>query len=180
MLKFVTGNKNKFGEIRTILAPLAVEQLEMELDEIQELDPHKIIRHKLNQALKHYAGPLMVEDSSLYFDCFNGKLPGPFLKWFQDSLSNAALANITNKLGNNKARGLCIIGYAKNKDEIHFFESFLKGSIVEPRGQKDFGYGAIFQPEGQDKTFGEMARLEKHQISMRGQAAKKLKAFLLK
>jgi hypothetical protein len=31
-----------------------VEQLDIDLDELQEINPHKIIRHKLQEALKHH------------------------------------------------------------------------------------------------------------------------------
>jgi inosine/xanthosine triphosphate pyrophosphatase family protein len=36
-----------------------------------------------------------------------------------------------------------------------------------------------FEPQGQSKTFGEMERSEKHALSMRGIAAKKLREFIL-
>jgi inosine/xanthosine triphosphate pyrophosphatase family protein len=54
MLYFITGNKNKFQEFQDILGKENVEQLQIDLDEIQEVDPHKIIRHKLQEALKHH------------------------------------------------------------------------------------------------------------------------------
>ena len=55
MLKFITGNKNKFQEFQAILGEGNVEQLDIDLNEIQEIDAHKIIRHKLQEALKHHA-----------------------------------------------------------------------------------------------------------------------------
>lgn len=64
-IHFITGSANKLAEMRAILGD--VEQLEIDLPEIQELDAHKIIRAKLEEALKHKKEAFMVEDTSLYF-----------------------------------------------------------------------------------------------------------------
>jgi XTP/dITP diphosphohydrolase len=70
-----------------------------------------------------------------------------------------------------------MIGYTDG-DQIVFFEGEIKGKIVSPRGTGGFGWDQIFQPEGYDKTFGEMSLEEKNKISMRKQALTKLKAYL--
>ncbi len=75
MLYFITGNKNKFKEFEYILGKGNIEQLDIDLPELQEIDPHKIIMHKLEEALKHHKGPILIEDTSLYLDCLGGKLP---------------------------------------------------------------------------------------------------------
>ena len=61
---------------------------------------------------------------------------------------------------------------------MHFFEGKVKGYIVEPRGSRNFGWDSIFQPAGQQKTFGEMSPEEKQRLSPRGKAAVKFKQFL--
>jgi len=81
-------------------------------------------------------------------------------------------------MGEDKARAIVLIGYIDNTGVVKFFEGSLEGKIVPARGDKDFGWGPIFQPLGHDKTFGEMDRDEKHTISMRGIAARKLNEFL--
>ena len=55
MLYFITGNDNKFKECEAILGKGKVEQLKIDLTEIQEIDPHKIIRYKLQEALKYHS-----------------------------------------------------------------------------------------------------------------------------
>ena len=76
----------------------------------------------------------------------------------------------------NKFDEVCsVLGVPLEQSDI---EGILTGEIVAARGDKDFGWGPIFQPEGNKKTFGEMERDEKHAISMRGIAARKLKDFL--
>lgn len=79
MIYFITGNKNKFEEVRAILPD--AEQLDIDLPEIQEIDAHGIIRAKLHAAFAHEEGEFIVEDLSFYLECLNG-LPGPLIKWF--------------------------------------------------------------------------------------------------
>lgn len=175
MIYFITGNKDKFEEVKSILSD--VEQLDIDLPEIQEIDAREIIKQKLLEALNHKEGEFIVEDTSLYFDCLKG-LPGPLIKWFLKTIGNDGLAEIVEKLGNNKAEAKTIIGYAKNHEEIYFFEGVIKGKIVNPRGESGFGWDKIFLPDGYEKTFAEMNQEEKNEISMRRNALNKLSSFL--
>jgi len=174
-LYFITGNKNKFSEVKAIIPN--VEQLDIDLPEIQEIDAKKIIRAKLLEALNYKQAEFIVEDTSLYLECLNG-LPGPLIKWFMKTIGNDGLFNIAEKLGNNKAEAKTIIGYAKNPKEIYYFEGSVKGKIVSPRGKSGFGWDPIFQPEGFSKSFAELTPEEKNKISMRRIALNKLKEFL--
>ncbi len=176
-LFFITGNKNKLLEIQAVLPN--VEQLEIDLDEIQETDPKKIIEHKMKEALKYQNGEFIIEDTSLYIKSLND-LPGPLIKWFMQKLGVNGIFEMVKKLGNDKAEAKTIIGYAKNKDEIHFFEGSIKGTIVKPSGPTNFGWDPIFKPAGYDKTFQEMSKEEKNKISMRRMAVEKLKTYLEK
>ena len=171
-LYFITGSRHKFAEIKDVIAD--IEQVDIDLDELQDIDPKKIIDHKLKEAFKHHPGPFIVEDTSLYLDCLNG-LPGPLIKWFIKTVGRDGLVEITQKFGNAKATAKTIIGYAKSKNELHFFEGEIRGKIVAPRGENGFGWDPIFQPEGHDKTFAEMKVKD---MSMRRMATKKLREFL--
>lgn len=174
-LYFITGSKHKFAEMEPLLP--GIKQLNIELPEIQEFDAKKIISAKLKEAFNHHDGEFIVEDTSLYFDCFNG-LPGPLIKWFLQKLGTEGLSKLVAKLGNNRAIAKTIIGYAKNKKNIKFFTGAVKGQIVSPKGPNIFGWNNIFKPDGHSKTFAQMSTEEKNKISMRGIAAKKLKKFL--
>lgn len=121
-------------------------------------------------------GEFIVEDTSLYFDCLGG-LPGPLIKWFLATVGNEGLWNIAEKMENRKAEARTIIGHA-DKERVLYFEGVVKGNIVSPRGTLGFGWDVIFQPEGHEKTFAEMAKEEKNAISMRRIAFEKLKEFL--
>lgn len=179
MIYFVSGNKNKFEEVKAMLG-LPLEQLDIDLPETQSLNGEEIIRHKLVAAEAHATGEYIVEDTSLYLDCLNGQLPGPLIKWFLEALKPEGIANLASAMGNTKAIAKSIVGYANSKGEMHFLEGTQKGTIVAPRGEKDFGWGPIFQPEGDTRTFGEIDRDEKYQTSMRAIAVHKLRDFLIR
>jgi inosine triphosphate pyrophosphatase len=175
-LYFITGNKNKFEEIKEIIPDL--ERLDMDLAEIQDMDARKIIEHKLKEALLHHRGKnFIVEDTSLCLESLKG-LPGPLIKWFLETIGCGGLADIAHASGNNKATARTYIGYARSDGDIYFFDGEIAGTIVPPRGESNFGWDIIFVPDGYKKTFAELGRAEKQKISMRKIAAKKLKEFL--
>jgi len=174
-LYFITGNKGKFSEAASIIDDL--EQIDIDLPEIQDIDAHQIIKAKLEAAFAHHAGPFIVEDTSLYFDGLGG-LPGPFIKWFLKTLGNQGLFDLVAKLGNSKAQAKTIVGYAKDKDTINFFEGAISGTIVSPKGGNGHGWDQVFQPEGQGQTFAEMDADQKNSLSMRKIALEKLKEVL--
>lgn len=175
MLYFLTGNKNKISEAQSILGD-SFEAYEVDLPEIQELDPHKIIEAKLYEARRHKLGSFFVEDTSLYFDKMNG-LPGPLIKWFMESIGNSGLYEITKSWGSG-ATAKTVIGYMDENDRVSFVEGAIKGTIVKPRGETNFGWDPIFLPKGHDKTFAEMDGAEKNEVSMRKLALQELKKLL--
>ena len=52
------------------------------------------------------------------------------------------------------------------------------GAIVPARGPTSFGWDPVFQPDGFDETYAEMASETKNVISHRYRSLQKLKAFL--
>ncbi len=171
---FVTGNEKKFREASKLIPEL--EQLNIDLPEIQSIDSKEVIGAKLHEAFKHHSGPFIVDDIAVHMDCLNG-LPGPLIKWFLKTMGNEKIYEIAEKLGDCKTTAVCSIGYAKDKDNISFFEGKITGKLVTSKID-GFGWDTIFQPDGFDKTFSEMSIDEKNKISMRGLAISKLKDFL--
>lgn len=175
-LAFVTGNSGKFNEIAAVLP--FVSQTDIDLDEIQSLDPQRIIEHKLLQAAQQLPGAIIVEDTSLEFTCLNG-LPGTNIKWFLKCLGNDGLAELVHHYADHSAVARCTIGLRGHGDEIKYFSGEVSGTIVAPRGAlSPFGWNSIFQPDGHAKTFAEMSIKTKNAISMRGQAARQLRDYL--
>jgi inosine triphosphate pyrophosphatase len=151
-----------------------VEQVEIDLPELQEVDPQKIIEEKLRVALTHVEPPIMVEDTSLYLAAMNG-LPGPFIKWFLQCLTPAGVYDISQRGGDTNAWARTVIGVAVSKTDIQYFDGEVHGIVVPPRGD-EFGWNSIFQPNGHTRTFGEMSDKERLQVSMRRIAAEKVAA----
>lgn len=178
ILYFVTGNKSKFDEAQAILGDIELEQLDIDLPEIQEIDSRAVVKAKLESALEHHSGPFIVDDVSVRCEALNG-LPGPMIKWFIKSFSLEEMYGLLEKLGNTNAEVSLLIGYARDREDMNFFEGVVRGKIVAPRGES-FGWDPIFLPEGSDKTYGEMSYEEKNKVSHRRLALDKLREFLEK
>jgi inosine triphosphate pyrophosphatase len=179
MLYFITGNANKFREISAQIPGL--EQLKLDLDEIQSLDPQTVIAHKLTQATAHpdtpHDGEFIVEDTSLCLDALGG-LPGTLVKWFQDAIGLAGIGELAAKYPDTSATARTVIGYRDRAGEDHYFTGEIRGRIVPPRNAGGFGWDDIFVPEGFDQTFSELGPAKKASLSMRRRATDKLNAHL--
>ena len=175
-LHFVTSNPNKFRELSELLE-FNLYHIEIDLQEIQTTDLHELVKFKLRQAYEHVQAPVMVEDTSLYFEAWN-ELPGPLVKFFLKNIGLSGMVGALDKFNNKSASAACSLGFTKDGKSIHLFEGKVKGHIVEPRGSQRFGWDSIFLPAGYQRTFGEMSSQEKHQISPRWLAAKKFMGFL--
>ena len=177
MLYLITGNRDKFVEFKFILKDVDIRRLDVELSEMQDVNPRNIIRAKLVEGLRHKRGDIAVEDTSLHLRCMKG-MPGPLVKWFLKSIGAEGIYRIADGFGDYSAEARCTIGYAAPKGGVHFFEGRVSGKVVSPRGTNGFGWDVIFVPKGHSKTFGEMSFEEKNSISHRRLAIDKLSTFL--
>lgn len=180
-LYFVTWNAKKFAETKLFFP--ALEQLDMDLPEIQSLDSQEIVGYKLDAALKSSPDLLekwwsiIVEDTSLVFDAWNG-LPGPLIKWYLQSIGGSGMLQMLHNFPNKKAQAICTVGYSDGK-RMEFFQWMTTWTAVEPIGSTAFGRDALFLPDGCEKTFGQMTKEEKNAISHRGKALTLLHKHLL-
>jgi len=170
-LYFITGNSGKFAELSAVIPDL--ERLDLDLEEIQNLDPKVVIEHKLAQAAAVHDGAFIVEDTTAGFTCING-LPGTMIKWFLDTIGAEGLADMVLRYPDHTAVMRTAIGLRDAAGETHYFTGELKGKIVSPRGSNGFGLDPIFIADGQTKTNAELSQNEKNAISARGQAARLL------
>lgn len=173
-LYFITGNEKKMREARSVIGNLL--QLNIDVPEIQELDSRKVIEAKLVEAKKRHDGQFVVEDTSLHLDCLGG-LPGPFIKWFMQTMGAEGIWSLAEKHGNYVAYATATVGYSDG-EKTEFFEGRIDGEIVAPRGDKSFGWDPVFMPKGHDRTLAQMEEHEKNAISHRGTAFEKLRVFL--
>jgi len=175
MLYFITGNANKFREVQQLLPE--VQQLDLDLDEIQSLDPNVVIRHKLAQAAAQHDGSFMVEDTSVLCDGLHG-LPGTFIKWFIEAAGLEGIARMAAESGDTSATARTVIGYRDEHGADHFFTGEVQGRIVTPRGERGFGWNPIFVPEGHNQSFAQLSDAARQQLSMRSAAVNQLKRHL--
>lgn len=178
MITLITGNLHKVREIQEMLG-IELAHHSIELPEIQHTDPVKVMEAKLQAAYAHAPGEYLVEDTSLTLACLNNQLPGPFIKWFEDTLTNEGIFSMVERMGEDGATATTLLGYVDAKGNSHIFRGDTEGRVVASRGTNDFGFGPIFEPLESTKTFGEMTREEKYSVSMRGKAVAKLRTHLL-
>lgn len=151
---FITGNQNKADYLSRQLG-ITLEHQKVDLDEIQESDPKRLLDHKLRQAFAVVGRPVLVEDVSLSFDALNG-LPGPYIKWFIDAAGAEACCRMLDGFDSRGAEAVCTFGYFDGTD-ITYFQNRAKGTITEhPRGENGFGWDMIFVNDGYDITRAEM------------------------
>jgi len=172
---FITGNPDKAKYLKQYLG-YDVEHQKLDLDEIQSLDIHEVVKHKLRQAYSEIKKPVLVEDVSLEFS-YLGKLPGTYIKSFTDELGFKKICTLLD----GKDRGAiarCIFGYFDGTYE-QYFEGHLNGQIAEkPAGTGGYGWDSIFIPEGYTVTRAELNEEDDKKTYLQIKLFAKLKAFL--
>lgn len=176
-ITFITGNQNKADFLAKHLG-IPVAHHKLDLDEIQSLDPHEVVEHKVRQAYGILHAPVLVEDAGLIFTAM-GQLPGTFIKWFIDEIGYDGLLHMANNLPEQTALGRVCYGLYDGKD-LHFFEGEMRGRIAaEARdGGQGFGFDRIFINDGFTKTRAQMTDDEYGRTSYRTPAITKLREFL--
>ena len=175
-LYFVTSNPNKVREVRLIIKDYDIEQYDMELPELQG-EQEEIVRQKAKMAVKTIKKPCFVEDTALCFNALNG-LPGEYIKHFIERLGLKNVYKLLDGFEDKSAKAVAMIGYCEPGKEPVIIKGDINGTIVMPRGKSNFGWDPIFQPDGKDKTYGEMTEEEKNSKSHREMVVIKFKEFL--
>ncbi|XP_012257742.2 inosine triphosphate pyrophosphatase [Athalia rosae] len=177
---FVTGNAKKLEEVIAILGknfPKEVTSRKIDLPEYQG-EIEEICRDKCRAAAEIVKGPVVVEDTSLCFNAMNG-LPGPYIKWFLEKLGVEKLPTMLAGWEDKSAQAVCTFAYCNGdpNGDVKIFQGRTDGFIVAPRGTREFGWDACFQPVGYDKTYAELPKEIKNQISHRSKALSVLKDY---
>ena len=164
----VTGNRGKIEEARLALGR-EVEAVEVDLPEIQGLDLFEILREKAEAAWEMVRRPLVVEEAGLSLAALNG-FPGPLVKWMLEAVGAQGIARTAHALGDPRAVARCALLY-RNSERSVVAEGSTPGSLVLPgRGEHGFGWDPVFLPNGETRTFAELAGKEKDAVSHRGKA----------
>lgn len=189
-LVVASHNAGKVREIGALLAPLGVEAVsagDLGLPEPEETETTFVG----NAALKARAAaeasglPALADDSGLEVFAIGGD-PGVYsARWAGPNKDfGFAMQRVHEELQKRgatdfSARFVCVLAMAEPGGAVETFEGEARGMIVwPPRGTKGFGYDPIFQPNGLDRTFGEMSHDEKLPMTHRARAFEKLLASL--
>jgi XTP/dITP diphosphohydrolase len=189
-LVVASHNAGKVREIGALLAPLGVEAVsagDLGLPEPEETETTFIG----NAALKARAAaeasglPALADDSGLEVFGIGGD-PGVYsARWAGPNKDfGFAMQRVHEELQKAgatdfSARFVCALALAEPGGAVEVFEGDVRGLIVwPPRGTQGFGYDPIFQPNGLDRTFGEMSHDEKLPMTHRARAFEKLLASL--
>ena len=170
-LEVATGNRNKLDELRRLLPGYEVVGKRLSIEEIQSLDPYKVVSHKAIEAYKaNDFNPILVEETSLALRGLGGR-PGTYIKDFtEDSEMRRMIAESWLK-GRDRAALAKVLIAVFDGSEVQIREGNTAGRIGESlRGSNGFGWDDMFIPEGDNRTFAEISDDEKDRHSMRKKA----------
>ena len=194
-LVLATHNPGKLREIAALIEPLGLACVgaeELGLPEPEEIGNSFADNAdlKAREAADLSGLPALADDSGLAVDALHGR-PGIFsARWAEDETGKRdwmrAMKRVWDEVeaagrdAGHDAHFACVLSLAwPNDGQAESFEGRVDGTLVwPPRGDKGFGYDPMFVPAGHDLTFGEMEPDEKHAISHRADAFRKLVAAL--
>lgn len=207
-LVIASHNEGKVREIRALLGPYGIEPVsaaELDLPEPDEIGTSFVDNAdlKAREAADLSGLPALADDSGLCVDALDGR-PGIFsARWALAADPRVAPANGPGEiegerdfalamrrvqeeleaLGPDASRAAhfaCALALVWPDGHSEWFEGRVEGCLVwPPRGDRGFGYDPMFVPNGYDLTFGAMDPDEKHRISHRADAFRKLVAAVL-
>ena len=189
-LVFASRNKGKIAEVTEMLAPLGItvkSALELDLPDVEETGQTFAENSLLkSQALAKATGlPCIADDSGLCVDALNGA-PGVYsARYAPERDFNKGMAKLLAEMAqsDNKSRNAhfsCVISLSWPNGNYELFEGRVDGYIAQSRmdGSQGFGYDPLFVPLGHNRSFAQMSHEEKNQMSHRGRAMQKFKAYI--
>jgi XTP/dITP diphosphohydrolase len=177
-LCFLSSNKYKIDEVSAILnsSKINVIAVSKKINEIQSNNMEEIATDKVLKAFEKLGRPIMVEQTGLLLKDFCD-LPGGLTQVFWDSLQADNFSKYFSNTQTAAVVAKTVIAFCDGK-QIRIFEGEVSGRIVSPpRGNREFQWDCVFQPDGYDETFAEMGE-KKNSISMRMLALKKFSHYL--
>lgn len=171
-ITIVTGNPGKLKEWKRLFPnTFKLEHANIDLVEIQSLDPLVVAKDKARRAYKKLGRPVIVDDVSAGLDDLHG-LPGTFMKYFEDTLGSNALF----RLAGNKSAACTVSMVAAYYDGENSVQGkgVIKGKVIDPKGIEGWGFDFVFVPDGHTKTYAQMGPAAKDKISHRSLAIQDL------
>jgi len=193
-LVIASHNAGKVREIRDLLAPYGIEPVSAASLDLPEPDETGTT-FAANALLKAVSAcdlsglPALADDSGLCVEALNGD-PGVYTANWAETEDGSrdwymAMRKVEDRLHalgpdvSRAAHFTCTLAVAWPDGSDALFEGRVEGHLTwPPRGEMGFGYDPVFVPAGRDLTFAELPPGEKHAISHRADAFRKLVAAL--
>ena len=183
-LVIASHNPGKVREIADLLQPFGTEvtsAADLSLAEPIETGTTFAANAELKaRAAAEALGQLaLADDSGLVVAALAGEPGIHSARWAgPDKDFRAAMQKVEDELqGKNDRRAhfACALALCWPDGNLEAFDGAVHGTLVwPPRGTEGFGYDPVFVADGHDLTFGEMDPAEKHRISHRADAFRKL------
>ena len=182
-------NRAKAAEIARILSDEGVDFEVLSLADFPqvELPPEtgETFAENALAKVKHAAAALGIaaaaDDSGLEVEALNGA-PGVLSARYageaasdEDRYRKLLAEMLEVPRDRRAARFHCAAAYATPDGEVFLAEGTCEGTIArKPAGSEGFGYDPIFIPDGEERAMAQLTPAEKHAISHRGRAFRKL------
>jgi XTP/dITP diphosphohydrolase len=192
-LVLASHNPGKLAELQALLAPHDVaitSSRELGLPEPAEtgLTFADNARLKAHAAMQASGLPALADDSGLEVLGLAGAPGVHSARWAGPERDFAkAMARVRDELSrrfgaferaDRNAAFVAVLCLAWPDRHEELAEGRVAGELVDPpRGVGGFGYDPMFVPAGESRTFGEMASADKHQLSHRARALRRLLAL---
>ncbi|GEQ04854.1 XTP/dITP diphosphatase [Staphylococcus gallinarum] len=182
-----TNNKGKINDFKVIFPDynvIGISEIIEGFDVEETGDTFEAnARLKSEAAAKALNKRVIADDSGLEVFALNGE-PGVYSARYAglDKDDNANIEKVLANLEaetNRKAQFVCVISMSAPGEETKQFKGTVQGEITLSKiGDNGFGYDPIFYIEDKNKTMAQLSPEEKSEISHRGRAIDKLKAYL--
>lgn len=189
-LVLASSNSGKVREFRALLAPLGIEVIPQgELGVPDADEPHATFVEnalvKARHASRHAKLPALADDSGICVAALGGE-PGVHSARFageprSDRRNNEALVAKLKDRSDRRAHYYCVVVLVRHADDPEplIAEGRWHGEVVAaPRGTGGFGYDPHFLLPDLGRTAAELSPEEKHAVSHRGKALRRLIALL--
>lgn len=129
------------------------------------------------------ARPALADDSGLVVPALDGRPGIHSARWAEQpdgsrdfgKAMQRLQAELEDRCADRAAHFVCALALCWPDGHCEVVEGRVQGRLVwPPRGTRGFGYDPIFEPARHAVTFGEMAPAEKHRISHRAEAFRRL------
>jgi len=189
-LVLASSNPGKVREFGELLAPLGIEVVPQSALGVPDAEePHATFVEnalaKARNAARHAKLPALADDSGICVAALDGE-PGVHSARFagepkSDARNNEKLVALLEGQSDRRAHYYCVVVLVRHADDPEplIAEGRWHGQVIDtPRGSGGFGYDPHFLLPDLGRTVAELAPEEKHAVSHRGKALRRLLAAL--